>query len=612
MCGIAGVFARGDAATVERMVKTLAHRGPDDELVVSGQHFALASRRLSIVDVEGGRQPVANETASIWATHNGEIYNFASVRDELVAGGHALHTHCDSEVLPHLWEQHAERMVERIDGMFAIAIWDDERRTGFLARDRMGKKPLYYLETADALFFASEIKALLRVPRFERRLSLEGLHHYLSYKHVPHPLTIFDRIRALPPGHALVYEHGASRVFRYWRADFSVERDLGEEEAVDQLIELLRRAVERRLMGDVPIGFFLSGGIDSSLSTALAAEVSTSPIKTFTLTYGHGSTTAGKEEDRRWARYVADRYGTEHHEETVDFQHFPQAIKPILRSFDEPFGGVVSTYFLSELIARHVKVAVSGDGADELFGSYRSHRLALPLAAWGNKDEAVRHAFDAAELEQLAEPQDWAWRAKLLVFSEEEKRELYTPEVDAALAFVDTRDDLRQRYETLTSRDPLNRVLEAEFNTFLPDQVLAFVDRLSMAHSLEVRAPYLDTAVVEFVASLPGLLKIKDGETKYILKKAAERYFPVEMAYRAKEGFLMPVTDWLLNDLEEYVRDALSEASLRRHGVFKPAAVAELVDGYYAERGDWRYGNKILALVVFQEWYDLYIGGSHV
>jgi asparagine synthase (glutamine-hydrolysing) len=328
------------------------------------------------------------------------------------------------------------------------------------------------------------------------------------------------------------------------------------------------------------------------------------------LTYGRGSTTTGKEEDRRWARYVADRYGTEHHEESVDFQTFPDAIKPILRSFDEPFAGVVSTYFLSELIARHVKVAVSGDGADELFGSYRSHRLALPLAAWREGDDAALGGFDAAELEQLVEPEDWAWRAKLLVFSEDEKRALYTSEIDAALAFVDTREDLRKTYETLTARDPLNRVLEAEFKTFLPDQVLTFVDRLSMAHSLEVRAPYLDTAVVEFIASLPGRLKIKDGETKYLLKKAAERYFPHEMTFRAKEGFVMPVTDWLLDDLEEYVRDTLSEASLRHHGAFEHAAVAELVDGYYAERGDWRYGNKILALVVLQEWYDLYIGGS--
>jgi asparagine synthase (glutamine-hydrolysing) len=611
MCGIAGVFGRGDAATVARMAKTLAHRGPDDELVVGGQHFALASRRLSIVDVDGGRQPVGNETASVWAANNGEIYNFARVRDELLAAGHALHTRCDSEVLPHLWEEHGERMVERIDGMFAIAVWDDERRAGLLARDRMGKKPLYYLETADALFFASEIKALLRVPRFERRMSLEALHHYLSYKHVPHPLTIFDRIRAVPPGQALLYEHGSTHLFRYWRADFSAELEIGEDEAVDRLLELLRDAVARRLMGDVPIGFFLSGGIDSSLSTALAAEASSGPIKTFTLTYGRGSTTAGKEEDRRWARYVAERFATEHHEDSVEFQTFPDAIKPILRSFDEPFAGVVSTYFLSELIARNVKVAVSGDGADELFGSYRSHRLALPLAAWARGDDTDLGEFDAAELEQLAEPDDWAWRAKLLVFSEDEKRALYVPEIDAALAFVDTRDELRQTYEALTARDPLNRVLEAEFNTFLPDQVLTFVDRLSMAHSLEVRAPYLDTAVVEFIASLPGRLKIKDGETKYVLKKAAGRYFPAEMTHRAKEGFVMPVTDWLL-DLEEYVRDTLSGTALRRHGVFAPSAVAELVDGYYAERGDWRYGNKILALVVFQEWCDLYLGGSRV
>jgi asparagine synthase (glutamine-hydrolysing) len=594
VCGIAGVFGRSDAATVAAMSGLLRHRGPDDEFLVSGKAFALASRRLSIVDVGGGRQPLANEAETVWAAQNGELYNFRPVRDRLAADGHSFHTLCDTEVLPHLYEQYGTALPEHIDGMFAVAVWDDERRAGLLVRDRMGKKPLYYLEDDEALYFASEIKALLVVPGLQRRLNLEALHHFLSYKHVPHPLSIFERIRQVPPGSRLVSEAGKPvRIERYWAPSFAATGDPDESDAVDGLVEVLREAVGRRLMGDVPVGFFLSGGIDSSLSTAMAAELSTSPIKTFTLTYEAGSSTAGKEDDRRWARHVAERYGTEHHEATIDFQQFPDTIKPILRSFDEPFAGVVSTYFLSEVIARHVKVAVAGDGADELFGSYRSHRIA---------------AGSEPGTDDLRALPDWEWRARLLVYGDAEKRALYTPDVAAALRSCSTADHLRDTaFSGLTGTDPLNRMLEAEFNSFLPDQVLAFVDRLSMAHSLEVRSAYLDTAVVEYVAGLPGSLKIHDGETKYLLKRAAERYFPKEMAFRPKEGFVMPVTDWLLRDLESYVRETLSPSALGRSGVFDSVAVGALVDGFYSERGDYRYGNKILALVVFQEWHDLYM-----
>jgi asparagine synthase (glutamine-hydrolysing) len=608
MCGIAGVFGRGDTATVARMAALLHHRGPDDELLVSGADFALGARRLSIVDVEGGRQPVANESENVWAVQNGELYNFAGIRDELGAAGHTFHTHCDTEILPHLYERDGARLPERIQGMFALAIWDSRKHVGLLARDRTGKKPLYYLQDGDTLYFASEIKALLEVPGFERRIELEALHHYLSYKHVPHPLSIFQRIRALPPGSRLVFRPGREPVVeRYWSASFTPDTTIDEAEAADRLLELLREAVRRRLMGDVPIGFFLSGGIDSSLSTALAAELSSGPVKTFTLTYGSGSSTEGKDDDRRWARWVSERYGTEHHEATIEFSHFPDTIGPILRCFDEPFAGVVSTYFLSELIAKHVKVAVSGDGADELFGSYLAHRLAFPLAGEGPPSPGD---VGRAELDRLSGLPDWEWRSRLLVFDEDAKRSLYAPEMQEASRSFDTPQHLRTTaFQGLTATDPLNRILEAEFRTIFPDQVLTFVDRLSMAHSLEVRTAYLDTDVVEYVTSLPGSMKIRDGETKYLLKRVAERYFPAEMAWRAKEGFVMPVTDWLLHDLEEYVRDTLGEAALRRSGIFAPAAVRDLVDRFYREGGDYTFGNRILALVVFQEWYDLYMGG---
>jgi asparagine synthase (glutamine-hydrolysing) len=620
MCGICGVFGRGDVETVRTMLGTLTHRGPDDAHAVGGADFALGACRLSIVDVEGGRQPVSNEDGTVWAAQNGELYNFPALRRDLLARGHRFVSRCDTETLPHLYEEHGADLPTRIDGMFAVAVWDDTRKMGILARDRMGKKPLYYHESGSALYFASEIKALLRLPGFERRIDLEALSHYLSYKHVPHPLSIFAGVRMLPPAHLLVYRPGAPvEIRRYWDVDFGGSAEtagMTEDEIVERFLELLRRGVERRLMSDVPIGFFLSGGIDSSLSTVLAAELSSGPIKTFTLTYAEGSSTAGKEQDRRWARWVADRYGTEHHEETIAFGDYPESLRRILRCFDEPFSGVVSTYFLAQLISRHVKVALAGDGADELFGSYLSHRLAGPLARYAEfartGDLALIRPFESQQdlLRRLAPMPDWEWRHDLMVFTDEEKRGLWAPDVAVAACRFSTREHLRAIFAGLSATDPVNRILEAEFRTIFPDQVMTFVDRLSMAHSLEVRTAFLDTDVVRFVAGLPGRLKMRGGETKYLLKKAALRYFPEEMVFRPKEGFVMPVSDWLLHGLEGYVRQTLHPARLAKHALFDVDRVQALVDELYRGQHDYRFVNKVLSLVVFQEWHDLYMMGG--
>lgn len=617
MCGIAGRFGPGSGESIVPMVRTLVHRGPDDEHVVSGARFAIGARRLSILDLESGRQPLSNETGTVWAAQNGELYNFLDVRTALLERGHRLRTRCDTEIIPHLYEDHGIEFVNRIDGMFAVAVWDDAKQMGVLARDRMGKKPLYYCQQQGTLYFASEIKALLTIPGFERRINLEALHHYLSYKHVPCPLSIFQGVFQVPPGYRLTFTPGkAPCLSRYWRTDFSPHPELTErpeEEIVDQLLTLLGRGIKRRLLSDVPVGFFLSGGIDSSLSTVLAAEQSATPLKTFTLTYSNESTTDGKEQDRRWARWVSQKYGTEHHEEVVELSNFPHMLRQALRSFDEPFAGVISTYYLSQLIAKHVKVAISGDAADELFGSYLSHRLAFPLAQYEEfertGDVSLIQGFAAQQefLQRLAGQEDWQWRYKLLVFSDEEKTRLYAPDVAARLQPVRTYDHVRHMFAGLTAGDPLNRMLEAEWNSIFPDQVLTFVDRLSMAHSLEVRTAYLDTDLVSFVASLPGGLKIKNGDTKYLLKQAARRYFPEDMVNRKKEGFLMPISQWLLGDLQAYVKETLDEPRLRKHGYFNPGQVRRLIDRVYAGTADHFDTNKVLSLLTFQEWYELYM-----
>lgn len=631
MCGIVGVFGRTDRGMVEAGLEVLSHRGPDDSHLVSGQDFTVGARRLSIVDIDGGRQPLSNEAGTVWGLQNGELYNAPKLAKELRSRGHMINGHCDTAVLPHLYEDHGVHLPEYLDGMFAVAVWDDARKIGVLARDRMGKKPLYHCTVNGAVYFASEIKALLRVPGFQRKINYEALHHYLSYKHVPHPLTIFEGIKALPPAHVLIYRSDRPlAVKQYWNLSFDPdgEVDQGEESGLtDRLLELLRQGVERRMMSDVPIGFFLSGGLDSSLSTALAAEMSPEPIKTFTLTYSGDSTTQGKEDDRRWARWVAQKYGTDHYEETVDFKDFPESLRRVLTCFDEPFAGVVASYFLSQAIARHVKVALSGDGADELFGSYLSHRLAQPLSKFSiyreTGDPAVLHPYETQSqyLSELLEydndhkplegagnkSRDWIWRSKLVVLNEFEKSRLYTPETSSAVGSFDTAHHIRDTLSLVGTSDPLNRILGMEFLGIFPDQVLRYVDSLSMAHSLEVRSPYLDTEFVTFIAKLPGVLKIRHGETKYLLKRAAERYFPKEMVYRPKEGFQMPVAQWLLNDLQDYVRDTLNPERIARHRVFRPKSVTELVDRLYKPGSDYRDANKVLALLVFEEWYDLYM-----
>jgi asparagine synthase (glutamine-hydrolysing) len=615
MCGICGVFGAGEVQTVRNMLDTLVHRGPDDEHLASGTDFALGARRLSILDVDHGRQPITEESGRIWAALNGELYNYPTLRQTLLARGHQLRTRCDTEVLPHLYQDCGASLVNAIDGMFAIAVWDDDRKVGILARDRMGKKPVYYMTRDDNLYFASEIKALLRIPGIQRTVDFQALHHFLSLKHVPSPLSIFEGIRILRPAHKLVFRPGAEPVVsRYWFADFSPGSGIGnlsEDAIVEEVLRLLREGVTKRLLSDVPIGFLLSGGIDSSLSTVLAAQSATTRIKTFCLTYADDSSTPGKDTDRQWARWVARKYDTDHHEETVHFSDFPEELRRILRCFDEPYAGVMSTYLLSRLISRHVKVAIAGDGADELFGSYRSHRLAMPIANYpryeATGDSSLLRPFEnEPHVVKALVGEEWRWRSTLFTLTEEEKDALYTPDVAAATRVYSTAELFREEASRLTARDPVNRILELEFRTIFPDQVLTFVDRLSMAHSLELRSGYLDTALVEFVARVPGELKMRGGETKYLLKKAASRYFPTEMVNRAKEGFLMPITRWLANDLRPYVRETLADDRLARHGFFRAAAVASLIDQAYAAPDDYLRMNKVFSLLVFQEWYDLY------
>jgi asparagine synthase (glutamine-hydrolysing) len=618
MCGIAGVFGKADPGTVAIMLRRLAHRGPDDEFLVSGAHFTLGARRLAIIDVEGGRQPLSNETGSVWAAQNGELYNFPELRPALEAKGHRFRTHGDTEILPHLYEDWGIGFASRLRGMFAVALWDDARETGILARDHTGKKPLYFLEAGGALYFASEIKSLLAVPGHERQVDPVAIHHFLSYKHVPAPRTAFAGIRSLGPAQTLTWTRAiAPRIETYWTASWAPDPawDRADEaEIALRLAGALREGVRRRLLSDVPIGFYLSGGVDSSFSTALAATLSPGRIKTFTLTYDDASTTPGKEEDRRWARAVAERYGTEHHEEQLTAGRFAEEFPRILRHFDEPFAGVVSPYFLSRLVSRHVKVALSGDGADELFGSYLSHRIAPAIAAYIQEGPgALARPWWRANrelIERIADPDPARWRARLHVFDEAEKASLYTRDFAAAVGAASSDAHLATYFDHATAGDPLNRILEAEFRGIFPDQVLTFVDRLSMAHSLETRTAFLDLDVVELAASLPGRLKIRDGRVKHILKAAAGPYLPVGLIDRPKEGFVMPVNQWLAAELGDFTAAVLAPSRVCAAGLLRADAVSALVARFRS--GETALANRVLSLLALHVWWDDYMGPARV
>lgn len=618
MCGIAGVFGVKDPETVAKMLQVMAHRGPDDQHVVYGDNYTLGARRLSIIDLDHGRQPLSGDEKRVWAAQNGEIYNFREAREELlkVSTRHKFFTDSDTEVIPHLYKEYGLEFPKKLEGMYAISIYDETLDHGVLVRDRSGKKPLYYLEHQGALWYASEVKCLLQIPGFERKLNLEAVHHYLSYKNVPTPLSIFEGIKMLPPAHRLLWKNGTIReIDRYWRLDWTpFEGELDEKELAEEFIRRMKVGVRRRLVSDVPIGFFLSGGIDSSLSTALAAEVAPGQIKTFTLTYSEESSSPGKELDLRCAREIAKRYGTDHHEEQMNYGDFQRDLPAILSHFDEPFSGVVSTYFLARLISKHVKVAISGDGSDELFGSYLTHRMARPAAELCRARVEGREPGDLGHFSQgqpreflgrIAEPEDWKWKHKLAVFTDSDKTSLYSEQAREALSQFSSEAHLRKIMSDLTAGDPTNRILETEFGTQLPDQVLAFTDRLSMAHSLEIRTAFLDTQVMEFVAKIPERFKIRDQDVKVCLKTAARPYLPATAIDRPKEGFVLPVNQWLQGWLFDYAKEALRPTELSHHDLFAPKEVASLLNRF--EAGEANLANKILSLLSFQVWYDIYM-----
>jgi len=610
MCGIFGYTGKEIPGLLDQMLVRIRHRGPDDQGFYSDPKVSMGMARLAVIDLTGGRQPMANEDERIWVIFNGEIFNFVELRQELEARGHRLRTRSDTETIVHAYEEYGQALAHHLNGMFAIALWDSTRETLLLVRDRYGVKPLFYAELGEALVFGSEIKAVLCHPRTEREIDDEALSQFLSLRYVPSPLTIYRGVQSLPPGHLLVWDGHESRIRRWYQLPMTVRwKEEDEEGLVERIDTILRDAVRIRLRSDVQYGAYLSGGIDSGTVVALMSELSRAPVKTFCLTYADSPE---HKQDAHYARMVAKRYGTDHHEYVMNWRELHEEINEVLRHLDQPFSGVISSFWLSRFIKKHVTVALSGDGADDTFGSYGHHRLVWPIREVlearekGRSPEQVDFGFFKNREEwvlELARKKPWEWRLAYAAFTEDEKEELFSEKGEERFGRYSTSDFLKRIYEMSPPEgDDLNRMLYLDIQTLLPNEILYYNDMLSMAHAVEVRTPFLDYRLVELANSIPGTLKIRKGILKYILRRVAARYLPKEILERPKEGFVLPKNTWFRTEPASLPNEVLSPQRLNLHGYFEIRFVKNLLERFMA--GDDSLTFKVWTLMVFQWWYE--------
>lgn len=626
MCGIAGALARErhlppPAGAAERFAAALVHRGPDGHGFLTVGPIELAHRRLAIVDLStAGLQPMTNEDGQIAIVVNGEIYNHRALRADLEKKGHRFRSNSDSEVVAHLYEEVGAALPTLLEGMFALAVWDNRTGTLLLARDRFGEKPLYYGERPDGFVFASELGALLADERTPSVVSTTALDAYLALQYVPSPDTIYEGLKKLPAGHTLEVRCGGAPVLRrYYRADFSPElATLNEEEAARRVRSAVEEAVRARLMADVPLGAFLSGGIDSSIVVACMARQSGAPVKTFSVGFSEGGRA---DNELPYARLVAERYRTDHHELVVE-PDMIGLLPDIVRHHGEPFAdtSAVPTRYLCELARRHVTVALSGDAGDEAFGGYRRYvwahvadlllRLPRPLvratAAALNAAPGGRARWLREYGARLADDEATRYLRFICHFSAEEKRALYTPALRERFAEDATALAFASRLGASGGRDVVSRLQDLDSQTYLPDDIFAKVDIASMTHALEARAPFADHRVVELGAALPGGYKLRRGRGKHILKKAFADLVPAAIVERRKKGFALPTGRWLAGRLHGFARDLLLAPSARSRGLFDPAAVTSLLDRHRAGED---HGERIWNLIVLETWYRELVDG---
>ena len=621
MCGIAGRFNFDAAQTVDRaqlmaMTDAVAHRGPDAGGYYIDGSIGLGHRRLSIIDLATGDQPIANEDGSIQVIFNGEIYNFAEVRQELAAHGHIFRTNSDTEVIAHGYEQWGEHCVDRFRGMFAFAVWDARRRRLLLARDRLGVKPLYYAEVKGGIVFGSEIKSLLEDPEVPRDWSPEAIDAYLTLLYIPAPDTIYRAIRKLRPAHVLVAERGTVRVSRYWDLEFTGEGDPAlEAEYLAELDERLREAVKLRLISDVPLGAFLSGGIDSSTVVAYMAEASARPPVTISV----GFEQQGFDEVEH-AETVARHLGCEFHALTAN-PRVEELLPKLAWHFDEPFAdsSAVPTYYVSKAARQLVTVALSGDGGDELWAGYARHRVehweqrvrgalgpATRVAGWVGQALPLS-VKGARSLRHLAADPDQAYALKHAygMFEPDAKGRLYSGDFRRTVNGHDAFTSFRDAYRACRSADPLDRSMYVDARTYMIDDVLTKVDRMSMAVSLEAREPLLDHKLLEFAARVPASLKLKDGQSKYLLRRVLERRVPRSIIERKKSGFAAPIGAWLRGPLAPMAAELLGDGRLRNRGIFNHAEITRLWQEHRS--GQAEHPHRLWQLIMLELWFREFI-----
>lgn len=612
MCGITGIVdlvgqRPVDEARLRAMNASLTHRGPDGDGFHVEPGVGLGHRRLSIIDLEGGRQPLYNEDGTVVVTFNGEIFNFLEVERELLARGHAFRTRCDTEVIVHAWEEWGERCLERFNGMFAFAVWDRRRQTLFLARDRLGVKPLYYAELADGrLLFASELKALLVHPDVPRRIDPRAVEEYFTFGYVPDPKTIYAGVHKLEPGAYLSASRGRRGVnpVRYWDVPLMGERRASSPPGAWQgeLRDRLKESVRKRLMSDVPLGAFLSGGIDSSAVVAMMREIGAGRILTCSIGFREP-----RYDESRYAQMVADAKQTDHRTEIVEASDY-SLLDKLVDIYDEPYAdsSAIPTYRVCELARRHVTVALSGDGGDENFVGYRRYRLFAaeeqvrrrvpltlrqaifgPLGRWYPKLAwAPRFLRGKSTFQALARDTVDGYLHGVSICSDEMRAALFSPSFRRELQGYQAGEVFHGHVRNKAFADPLSLVQYLDFKTYLPGDILTKVDRASMAHSLEVRTPFLDYELVEWVSSLPSDVKLRGGEGKYLLKEALRPLLPEEVLFRRKMGFAVPLDLWFRDSLRQHIAEVVRGERLARSGIFEPAGLRRLVAEHQSGRRD--------------------------
>ena len=632
MCGITGWIRKGEAIDKGRFVsltRSLSHRGPDGEGFyyhdTSEYHLALGHRRLKIIDLVSGDQPMCNEDGSIWLVYNGEVYNFQQLREELVKKGHEFRSRSDTEVLIHLYEEKGIYFLDELNGMFAFALWDKNKEILFLARDRIGIKPLYYYSDGNEFAFASEIKPFLQLPGFKKEIDAESIHRYLTLQYIPSPLSIFKKVRKLPPAHYLVYHKGKISVSRYWNLDFLDAPDKGEKFYQEKIRAIFEDATKLRLISDVPFGAFLSGGIDSTIVVGTMKKFLSEPVKTFSMGFNVSSFN-----ELLYAKVAAENFSTEHHEFKVNPPNVLELLPTLTWHYDEPFAdsSSIPTYMVSRIARGFVTMVLSGDGGDEVFGGYHRYlaekilnifypfllpfRLPFLKTALQNLPEGTRINDFSRRFKKLVTRMEMdpavRYLSWLVLFDEERKRDLYSADFLGKVKDSDPLAPLHNYFSQPSSSSLLSRSQFVDIMTYLPEDILTKVDRASMANSLECRVPLLDHRLVEFMSLTPPHYKLKGFQMKYILKKTFRDLLPPRIYYRGKHGFGVPLGKWFRKELKGFTWDTLTDERFSARGYFDPAKIRKLLDEH--QRGQFDHSHRLWSLLILELWHRFYLDNS--